>query len=103
MLPPIERTTAGFFWSRRLLTSVPDAKLEIIPKGRAGILDMPIGLYLEISHVLRSANFPVCGIVGFQTRRALDRFDTLPTWKSATQQVGKPALLGGRPSRTGSL
>ena len=27
---------------------------------------------------------------------APDRFGTLPTWKSATQQVGKPALLGGR-------
>jgi len=57
---------------------------------------------LEISHVLRSADFPVCGIAGFQTRMALDRFDTLPTWKSATQQVGKPALLGGRPARTGN-
>ena len=54
----------------------------------------------------RSADFPVCCIAGFQTRRrsahpqplgsphAPETPWPLPIWKSATQQVGKPALPG---------
>ena len=54
----------------------------------------------------RSADFQVCCIAGFQTRRrsahpqrlglphAPETPWPLPIWKSATQQVGKPALPG---------
>jgi len=46
----------------------------------------------DISHTKRGADFPVCRIAGFQTRERLGQADSLPIWKSATQQVGEPAL-----------
>ncbi len=39
----------------------------------------------------RSADFQVCCIAGFQTCAASGLLGTTPTWKSATQQVWKPA------------
>ncbi len=59
----------------------------------------------------RSADFQVCCIAGFQTRwpsghrqasgfsHAPDRAQPLPIWKSATQQVWKPALRERRAPR----
>ena len=41
-------------------------------------------------------------IAGFQTRRAPEPGDSLPTWKSATQQAWKPALPVHRRSRPGN-
>ncbi len=48
----------------------------------------------DISHPCCSAGFQACCIAGFQTRNASGEADTLPTWKSATPQVWKPALHG---------
>ena len=42
-------------------------------------------------HCHRSAGFQTCRVAGFQTRRAVE-LSGLPIWKSATQQVWKPAL-----------
>jgi hypothetical protein len=38
------------------------------------------------------------GSAGFQTCERPERFDTLPIWKSAIQQVWKPALRRVRPT-----
>ena len=42
-----------------------------------------------------SADFQVCCIVGFQTRQPCAPSQALPIWKSAIQQVWKPALHRG--------
>jgi hypothetical protein len=67
----------------------------------------------DISHAVRSADFQVCCIAGFQTRRAPEPPGRPPTWppsrrsgalarrgggKSATQQAWKPALPARAPS-----
>jgi oligopeptide transport system substrate-binding protein len=44
----------------------------------------------HISQTRRSAYFPIC-MADFQTSWRPDSSDTLPIWKSATQQVWKPA------------
>jgi len=42
----------------------------------------------------RDADFQVCRIAGFQTRKRPGRSDSLPIWNSAIQQVWKPAPPG---------
>ena len=48
------------------------------------------------------ADFQVCCIAGFQTRGSFERARP-PTWKSALQQVGKPALRADRAAEGGSV
>src|SRR5438093_1557865 len=45
-----------------------------------------------------SAGLRACCIAGFQTCGRSARFDALPIWKSAIQQVWKPALRRLRPT-----
>ena len=52
----------------------------------------------DISHAVRSADFQVCCIAGFQTRRTSEPPGRPPTWRSATQQAWKPALPAPAPS-----
>jgi len=48
----------------------------------------------NISHSKRGADFQVCRIAGFQTRERFGQTHRLPIWKSAKQQVWKPAPHG---------
>ena len=50
------------------------------------------GFSPDISHANRSADFQVRCVAGFPTCGVLEDFDAVPIRKSATQQVGKPAL-----------
>jgi len=89
-------------WQRTVWNLLPEGRVTHSPiparSTRAPIASSAANPH--ISHAVCSADFQVCRIAGFQTRRAPEAGNSLPTWKSAIQQAWKPALPARRRSRS---
>jgi hypothetical protein len=73
---------------------------------RAGLpSSVSVSAWRFLSHTRWGADFPVCRIASFPACGAWEPSETQPTWKSAIQQVWKPALQcrAGRQGDTRAL